>query len=55
MHLKPSVYLVLLKEAAKKNIFLMAGPLRGGGGVKGPANMEKIPFLGLFFLNLVAI
>ena len=30
-----------LREAAKKALLLMAGPLRGGGGVKGRAIKEK--------------
>ena len=36
-------------EAAKKLIFLMAGPLGGGGGgFKGPAINEKKAFLSFF-------
>jgi len=31
----------ILKEAAKKVIFLVDGPLSGGGGGKGPATMYK--------------
>ena len=32
-----------IREAAKKNLFLVAGPLRGGGGggLNGCANKEK--------------
>ena len=32
---------VNVREAAKKVLLLMAGPLRGGGGVKGLAIKEK--------------
>ena len=34
----------LLKEAAKKVLFLVAGPLRGGLGLKGCATKEKRTF-----------
>ena len=36
-----------VREAAKKNngLFLVARPLRGGGGVKGLATRKKDPFL----------
>ena len=36
-----------LREAAKKALLLMAGPLRGGGGVKGRAIKEKKLFFDL--------
>ena len=42
----------LVREAAKKVIFLMAGPLRGGGG-KWPAIKAKITFLKTFFKILL--
>ena len=39
-----------LREAAKKDLLLMAGPLRGGGGggVKGRAIKEKRVCFGTF-------
>ena len=43
------IHAQLLKEAAKKVIFLMAGPLRGGGGVKGRAIKENRTFFEPFF------
>ena len=47
--------IVLVREAAKKVIFLMAGLLRGGGG-KGPAIKEKITFFGIvYFSQLIEI
>ena len=36
--------LFLLREAAKKVLFLVAGPLRGGGGLNGRATKEKRTF-----------
>ena len=41
-----------IREAAKKVLLLMAGPLwRGLGGVKGLAIKENIPFFGTFFFQ----
>ena len=37
-----------LRGAAKKIILLMAGPLKGGGVVKGRAIKEKITFFSTF-------
>ena len=42
---------VQLREAAKKVLLLMAGPLRGGG-VKGRAIKERRTVFGTFFLTL---
>ena len=36
--------MLFLREAAKKVIFLVAGPLRGGGGLNGCATKEKRTF-----------
>ena len=36
---------ILFREATKKVLLLMAGPLKKGGGGKGPAIKEKITFL----------
>ena len=38
----------LVREAAKKVLLLMAGPLRGGGDGKKPAIKKKITFFLLF-------
>ena len=35
-----------IREAAKKILFLVAGPLRGGGGLNGYATKEKITPIG---------
>ena len=40
-----------VREAAKKVLLLMAGPLRGGRG-KGPANKKKNLFFTFFKKNL---
>ena len=34
----------LIREAAKKGFFLVAGPLRGGGGLNGGATKDKRTF-----------
>ena len=40
------------REAAKKALFLVVGPLRGGGVVKaGP--LGKIPFLGSKIIHIL--
>ena len=39
----------LSKESRKKALLLMAGPLRGGGGVKGLTIKEKITFFKTFY------
>ena len=41
-----------LREAAKKVLHLIAGPLKGGGRVKGRAIKEKRTFLGTFSTNV---
>ena len=38
------------REAAKKVIFFVAGPLRGGGGLNGYATKEKKNF---FYFNVM--
>ena len=43
------ITLLLLGKHKKKVLLVIAGPLRGGGGVKGRAIMEKIIFWHLFF------
>ena len=43
------LHLCLVREAAKKVLLLMAGPFRGGGGIKGQAIKEKKTFFGTFF------
>ena len=44
--------LAISKESRKKCFLLMAGPLRGGEGVKARAIKEKITFFGTFFSNV---
>ena len=44
----PKQDIFMLREAAKKDLLLMAGPLRGGG-LKGRAIKEKITFFNPFF------
>ena len=48
----PNKYTVILGKPQKKVILLMAGPLRGGGGCKGPAIKEKITFFGTLKKNI---
>ena len=43
---------MIVKGSRKKNLLLMAGTLRGGGG-KGPVIKEKITFWGFFFLSFL--